>query len=110
MQNRPPRVPKYGLHKSTGQAVVRVAGKDVYLGKYGTDPSRRRYDDLIRELLRKHKVEPRKPPPYRLHRADGRAVVTLNGKDFFLGKQGTPESVGAYNRLIAAWVAHGRQV
>jgi len=48
-------------------------------------------------------------PSYRLHRPSGRAVVTLNGKDHYLGKHGTPESREAYDRLVAEWLAQGRQ-
>lgn len=43
------RVPSYSLHKATGQARVRIDGKDVYLGKHGTPESRDRYDEVIRE-------------------------------------------------------------
>lgn len=41
--------PKCTLHKQSGQARVRVDGKDHYLGKYGSPERRRRYDDLILE-------------------------------------------------------------
>lgn len=50
------------------------------------------------------------PPSYRLHRATGRAVVTLCGKDFYLGGHDTPESRQAYDRLIAEWYASGRRI
>ena len=39
--------PKYGLHKSTGQARVKILGKTYYLGKYGTPESREKYARLI---------------------------------------------------------------
>jgi hypothetical protein len=29
-------IPKLGLHKASGQAVVAIDGRDVYLGKHGT--------------------------------------------------------------------------
>lgn len=48
-------------------------------------------------------------PKYRLHRASGQAVVTLNGRDFYLGKYNSQESKTAYNRLIAEWQMNGRQ-
>ena len=28
--------PRYRRHKSTGQAVVRLEGRDIYLGKHGS--------------------------------------------------------------------------
>lgn len=50
-----------------------------------------------------------KPPSYRLHKPTGQGVVTLNGKDFYLGLHGTPDSREAYDRRIAEWYASGRQ-
>ena len=43
--------PKCRLHKASGQAVVTISGKDVYLGKYNTVESRQRYDQVIAEWL-----------------------------------------------------------
>lgn len=57
---------------------------------------------------------PRKIPSLRLHKASGRAVVTLSDansgrrKDFFVGVYGTPEAHHAYAEVLAAWVARGR--
>lgn len=45
------RKPTYLLHKATGQARVRVDGKDYYLGLFGSPESRAKYDDLIAEWL-----------------------------------------------------------
>ena len=44
-------------------------------------------------------------PKYRKHRASGQAVVTLNGRDFYLGPHGSKVSKMEYDRLIAgmAW-------
>ncbi|HBE69433.1 MAG TPA: integrase [Planctomycetaceae bacterium] len=42
-------------------------------------------------------------PSYRLHRPSGRAVVTLNGRDYYLGPHGSPESKREYERLIGQW-------
>jgi integrase len=39
------------LHKPTGQAVVRLDGRDFYLGKHGTEPSQEAYHRLIAEWL-----------------------------------------------------------
>ncbi len=49
-------------------------------------------------------------PSYRRHKAKGLAVVTLSGRDFYLGRYGTPESRKAYERIIAEWLANGRQL
>jgi hypothetical protein len=40
-------------------------------------------------------------PKYRLHKIDGRAVVTLNRKDIMLGRFGSPESRRLNDRVIA---------
>ena len=47
---------------------------------------------------------------YRLHKPTRVAVVRLDGKDFDLGKHGTPESHGKYERLIAEWLANPQQL
>ena len=39
--------PSYLLHKPTGQARVRIDGKDHYLGPYGSEESRILYGQLI---------------------------------------------------------------
>jgi integrase len=51
----------------------------------------------------------RKLPSYRLHKASGQAVLTLNGKDMYLGLHGSTESKAAYDRIIAEWLANCRQ-
>jgi len=49
MGRRPSRKdPKYREHK-TGQAVVRIAGRDYYLGKHDSDESREEYHRLLAE-------------------------------------------------------------
>ena len=48
-------------------------------------------------------------PSYRLHKPSGLAVVTLNGRDLYLGRHGTPESKREYERLIGEWLAAGRR-
>lgn len=45
------REPGYCLHKPTGQAYVRFNGKLYYLGEYGTDESKRKYEQLKAEWL-----------------------------------------------------------
>ena len=50
-----------------------------------------------------------KAPSYRLHKPTGQAVVTLAGKDRYLGRHGTPESVAEYGRLVGEWMLNGRR-
>jgi uncharacterized protein (TIGR02996 family) len=53
----------------------------------------------------------RKPsiPKLCQHKASGKAVVRLNGRDHYLGVYGMPEAKTAYDRLIAEWLAAGRR-
>ena len=49
-------------------------------------------------------------PKYRKHKRSGQAIVTLSGKDFYLGSHGTNASKLEYDRLIGEWLANGRQL
>ena len=44
-------LPKYRLHRASGQAVVYLYGGDIYLGPHGTKASRIEYDRLISEWI-----------------------------------------------------------
>lgn len=46
-------------------------------------------------------------PSYRRHKPTGQARVTLGGRDFYLGKFGTPESKREYDRLIGEYFTNG---
>jgi hypothetical protein len=48
-------------------------------------------------------------PFYRKHQS-GQAVVTVSGKDFYLGPWNTKSSNVEYDRLIAQWLANGRRL
>src|SRR5437899_2847923 len=47
---------------------------------------------------------------YRKNKATSQVVGTLNGKDHYLGRYGTAASKAEYDRLIAEWLASGRQL
>ncbi len=49
-------------------------------------------------------------PKYRKHKASGQAVVTIGGVDHYLGPHGTKASKNEYDRVIAEWMANGRQL
>ena len=49
-------------------------------------------------------------PKYRKHKASGQAVVTIDGKDYYLGPHGTKASRLEYDRLIGEWVQNGRKL
>ncbi|WP_437225955.1 hypothetical protein SH661x_004330 [Planctomicrobium sp. SH661] len=42
-------------------------------------------------------------PTYRSHKASGQAVVTINGKDHYLGKFGSRDSHLKYAEIISQW-------
>ena len=46
----------------------------------------------------------RHQPKYRLHKASGQAVCTIDGHDRYLGPWQSPESRLKYERLITAWM------
>ena len=47
-------------------------------------------------------------PRYRFHKKSGQAIVTLSGKDFYLGPYDSEKSRDEYDRLLAKWLANGR--
>ena len=47
-------------------------------------------------------------PKYRKHRASGQAIVTIAGRDHYLGPHGTKASKHEYDRLIGEWLSTGR--
>src|SRR5439155_16017278 len=49
-------------------------------------------------------------PRHRHHRASGRGVVRLNGRDHYTGPWGSSEAEAAYERLLAEWLAYGRSL
>ncbi|MEZ6235856.1 MAG: hypothetical protein R3B68_16875 [Phycisphaerales bacterium] len=61
------KIPSYRLHKAWGLAVVRLDGKDIYLGKHGSPESRAEYNRVIAEWLTSRRAallaEPGSGPP-----------------------------------------------
>jgi integrase len=49
-------------------------------------------------------------PAYRHHKASGQAIVTLDGRDFYLGPHGSATSKAEYARLTGEWLAAGRRL
>jgi len=49
-------------------------------------------------------------PSYRKHKPSGRAVVTVDDRDFYLGPWESKASKLEYDRLIAEWLANGRRM
>src|SRR5215213_1332156 len=51
------------------------------------------------------KLKENQVPSYRLHKQSGHAIVTLNGRDFLVGKHGSVASRQEYQRLTGEWRA-----
>jgi integrase len=66
------RIPQLVKH-ATGQAVVRIGGKDYYCGKYGTANARKRYQ----ELLAQHLVGDLESPSAPEKTTDGLTIVEV---------------------------------
>jgi integrase len=49
-------------------------------------------------------------PSYRLHRASGQGIATFNGRDVYFGHHRDPASRAAYDRMLAQWLANGREI
>lgn len=77
--------PSYRLHRPKGLAVVRLNGRDVYLGKYGSSESRAAYQRVIAEWLSNGKQLP------------GRS------------REPVPANSFAVNELILAFVEHAKR-
>lgn len=53
-------VPSYRLHRASGQAVCTIDGKDVYLGRHGSEESRKRYGDILAKAAAHLPIEPQR--------------------------------------------------
>lgn len=51
-------IPAYLLHKATGQARVRINGRDFYLGPFGSGDSRRKYGELVAQFSSGKLIDP----------------------------------------------------
>ena len=52
------KVPKYSLHKPSGQACVQINRKMTSLGKYDSPESRVRYAKLLADMLTREETKP----------------------------------------------------
>jgi len=69
-------------------------------------PGRHRVPEAERESLMRSR---RRVPSHRLHKPSGEAVVTLSGRDHYLGPHGTHISKDACDRAVDEWLANGRR-
>jgi integrase len=55
-------------------------------------------------------THPPKVPPLKHHKASGQGYVRIDGRVIYLGKHDLPETQQKYHRLVAEWLAGGRQL
>ena len=84
------RKPAYTLHKATGQARVRINGKDHYLGRFGSPESRDEYDRLIGQWCRGQDHEAQRLT------VDGLALLYVGHADQYYRKNGNPTGEARY--------------
>jgi len=84
------RIPSYLLHKPSGQARVRINGKDHYLGPYLSEESRVRYGQLIAQHVSG------------VVQAETKPVDPLTGSN-------DPDAGLTINELVLAFMRHPRQ-
>lgn len=96
MPNRPQKVPSYRLHKPTKQAVVRLDGRDVYLGQHGSDASQEKYRRVVAEWLATAGHRPSETPPPSMAEPHPPSVAEVllafwsHAKEHYRGPDGTP--------------------
>jgi integrase len=99
MPARKALVPKYCLHTPSGRAYVRICGKVVYVGVYGTAESKAEYGRLVAE----HAVQPSTAVPIGPSPADLTVVelcaAYLNFAEGYYRKNGRPTSQVSVIRL-----------
>lgn len=74
MPTCPTRLPKYRHYKPKDLAVVRIDGRDYYLGRYGSEESHERYRRLLAEWI----ASGRTRPPASPSGSGPDAVLTVN--------------------------------
>ena len=79
-------------------------------GSAAQKPEPKRYIPFCELRTRTMPKLVRRIPSYRRHRASGQAVVTLDGRDFYLGPHGTKVSRAEYDRVVGEWQANGRRL
>lgn len=93
------RPPKYGLHKSTKQAIVCHLGKVIFLGPHGSEKSHRRYQEFLEEwnVWRHQQVNSQKK-----HAAQAERVESAINAKYLRTKQRQGLTV-IYRRLLPIW-------
>jgi integrase len=93
------RVPGYRHHKARDLAVVRLDGRDVYLGTYDSPESHAKYRQVIAEWLARKPAAQSSAPEG--HTVDEIVMLFLEAhKDYYTREDGTP--TGELNNFVDA--------
>ena len=112
MSRRALKVPSYCLHKASGKAVVRLDGRDAYLGEYGSPGSHEEYERVIAEW-RSGRNGRTVPPSHTRRPADPEcAVLSVNQvilafwkhAETYYVKEGKPTTELANFRIALKWL------
>jgi len=96
---RPPRTPKYRLHRKSGRAFVELNGRRIYLGDYESSETRQKYHALIAEWEANSRTL--SVPPEQITVVELLARFWKHAKTYYRKLDGTPTSeLDAYDRLI----------
>jgi integrase len=68
-------LPKYRHHKASGQAIVHLKGKDIYLGPYNSPASHTLYDRLVAEWLVEGRNSSRQSEPVPLSQSMNELIL-----------------------------------
>lgn len=85
---RPKGTPSYLHHKSSGKAFVRIEGKNIYLGFFGTKESKAEYDRVISEWLANGRQLPQLENHARSVTIDGLCEAYLDFAEGYYRKNG----------------------
>lgn len=87
---KPARVPKYRVHKASGQGYVVLNGKAVYLGRHDTPEARRRYHQVIAEWLAAGRQSPAERSSITIKELMAR--YWRHAQSYYVHPDGTPTS------------------
>lgn len=91
MAGKMAKVPKVYRHK-TGQARVRIDGKDRYIGAYGSPEAERRYRELVGDFLLSKESQSPKRQQQRRTVAELLAAYWQHAQEYYRTESGEPSS------------------
>lgn len=96
-------IPTLRHHKASGQGVVTLAGRDIYLGKYGSEQAKTKYADLVAQHIAQRGV----PRGVRLTVAQLCAAYIANRRLQFAGSKHGPKELHLVTRSVGFAATQG---